>query len=109
VAASAEGKGVLKKKPPAPVYTKISLGLPQLVIWPNSFNATVRVSGKGNYACTLTFQDYYIDFNVAAGSSKTVRVQPTLGVNRTERAAVSCSSSFSTGYTSDWLVLSLQR
>ena len=109
VAASAEGIVVLKKKPPAPVYTKISLGLPQLVIWPNSFNATVRVSGKGNYACTLTFQGYYTDFSVAAGSSKTVRVQPTLGVNRTERAAVSCSSSFSTGYTSDWLVLSLQR
>ena len=109
VAASAEGIVVLKKKPPAPVYTKISLGLPQLVIWPNSFNATVRVSGKGYYACTLTFQDYYIEFSVAAGSSKTVRVQPTFGINAAQRASVSCSSSYSSGYASDWLVLSLQR
>jgi hypothetical protein len=109
VAASAEGTVVLKKKPPAPVYTKITLGLPQLVIWPNSFNATVRVSGKGYYACTLSFQDYYIEFGVAAGSSKTVRVQPTFGINAAQRASVSCSSSVSSGYASDWLVLSLQR
>ena len=109
VAASTEGKVELRKKPPAPVYTNISLGLPSLVIWPNAFNATVRVSGKGNYACTLTFQDYYINFNVAAGSSKTVRVQPTFGINAAQRASVSCSSSVSSGYASDWLILSLQR
>jgi hypothetical protein len=109
VAASAEGTVVLKKKPPAPVYTKITLGLPQLVIWPNSFNATVKVSGKGYYACTLSFQDYYIEFGVAAGSSKTVRVQPTFGINAAQRASVSCNSSVSSGYASDWLVLSLQR
>ena len=109
VAASVDGTVVLKKKPPAPVYTKISLGLPNLVIWPNAFNATVRVSGKGNYSCTLTFQDYFTKFTVAAGSSKTVRVQPTFGINAAQRASVSCSSSFSSGYASDWLVLSLQR
>jgi hypothetical protein len=109
VAASAEGTVVLKKKPPAPVYTKISLGIPTLVIWPNSFNATVRVTGKGNYSCTLTFQDYYLPFSIAAGSSKTVRVQPTLGINMAQRVSVSCSSSYSSGYASDWLVLSLQR
>ena len=109
VGASAEATVELRKKPPAPVYTNISLGLPSLVIWPNSFNATVRVSGKGNYACTLTFQDYYIDFSVAAGSSKTVRVQPTLGINMAQRVAVSCRSSYSSGFASDWLVLSLQR
>ena len=109
VAASVEGTVVLKKKPPAPVYTKISLGIPALVIWPNSFNATVRVTGKGNYSCTLTFQDYYLPFSVAAGSSKTVRVQPTLGINMAQRVSVSCSSSYSSGYASDWLVLSLQR
>ena len=109
VAASVEGTVELRKKPPAPVYTKVSLGLPQLVIWPNSFNATVRVSGKGNYSCTLTFQDYYTTFSVAAGSSKTVRVQPTFGINAAQRASVSCSSSYSSGYASDWLILSLQR
>jgi hypothetical protein len=109
VAASAEGTVVLKKKPPAPVYTKISLGLPQLVIWPNSFNATVRVTGKGTYSCTLTFQDYYSTFSLAAGSSKSVRVQPTFGINAAQRASVSCRSSYSSGYASDWLVLSLQR
>ena len=109
VATSAEGTVVLKKKPPAPVYTKISLGIPALVIWPNSFNATVRVTGKGNYSCTLTFQDYYTTFSVEAGSSKTVRVQPTLGINRAQSAAVSCSSSYSSGFASKWLVLSLQR
>jgi hypothetical protein len=109
VAASADGTVVLKKKPPAPVYTTVSLGIPSLVIWPNSFNATVRVTGKGNYSCTLTFQDYYLPFSVAAGSSKTVRVQPTLGINMAQRVSVSCSSSYSSGYASDWLVLSLQR
>ena len=109
VATSAEGTVVLKKKPPAPVYTNISLGIPALVIWPNAFNATVRVSGKGNYSCTLTFQDYYTTFSVGAGSSKTVRVQPTLGVNRAESASVSCSSSYSSGFARKWLVLSLQR
>ena len=109
VAASVEGTVELRKKPPAPVYTKVSLGLPQLVIWPNSFNATVRVSGKGNYSCTLTFQDYYTTFSVAAGSSKTVRVQPTFGINAAQRASVSCRSSYSSGYASDWLILSLQR
>ena len=109
VAASVDGTVELRKKPPAPVYTNISLGLPSLVIWPNAFNATVRVSGKGNYACTLTFQDYYTNFSVAAGSSKTVRVQPTFGINAAQRASVSCSSSFSSGYASDWLILSLQR
>ena len=109
VAASVEGIVVLKKKPPAPVYTKISLGLPQLVIWPNSFNATVKVSGKGYYACTLKFQDYFTEFGVAAGSSKTVRVQPTFGINAAQSASVSCRSSYSSGYASDWLVLSLQR
>jgi hypothetical protein len=109
VAASADGTVVLKKKPPAPVYTTISLGIPALVIWPNAFNATVRVSGKGNYSCTLTFQDYYTTFSVGAGSSKTVRVQPTLGINRAQSASVSCSSSYSSGFASKWLVLSLQR
>jgi hypothetical protein len=109
VASSAEGSVELRKKPPAPVNTRISLGIPSLVIWPNSFNASVRVTGKGNYACTLTFQDYYIDFSVAAGSSKTVRVQPTLGINMAQRVSVSCRSSYSSGYASDWLVLSLQR
>jgi hypothetical protein len=109
VAASVEGIVVLKKKPPTPVYTKISLGLPQLVIWPNSFNATVKVSGKGYYACTLKFQDYSTEFGVAAGSSKTVRVQPTFGLNAAQSVSVSCSSSYSSGYASDWLVLSLQR
>ena len=109
VAASVDGTVVLKKKPPAPVYTTVSLGIPSLVIWPNSFNATVRVTGKGNYSCTLIFQDYNLPFSVAAGSSKTVRVQPTLGINMAQRVSVSCSSSYSSGYASDWLVLSLQR
>jgi hypothetical protein len=109
VAASTEGTVELRKKPPAPVYTNISLGLPNLVIWPNAFNATVKVSGKGKYACTLTFQDFYTNFSVNAGSSKTVRVQPTFGINAAQRASVSCRSSFSSGYASDWLILSLQR
>ena len=109
VGASAEGTVELKKKPPAPVNTKISLSIPDLVIWPNSFNATVKVSGKGYYACSLYFQDYYVNFNVSAGSSKTIRVQPTLGVNMAQRVYGSCTSSYSTGWFSDWLVLSLQR
>jgi hypothetical protein len=109
VAASAETTIVLKKKPPAPVYTKISLSIPSLVIWPNSFKATVRVSGKGSYECSLYFQSYKTTFYVNSGSSKTVTVEPTEGLNKAQTISGTCTSKYSTGWFSDWLKVSLQR
>jgi len=109
VATSAEGTVVLKKKPPAPVYTKISLSIPSLVIWPNSFKATVKVSGKGRYECSLYFQDFVTTFSVNSGSSKTVTVEPTEGLNKAQTVRGACVSSYSTGWFSDWLKVSLQR
>ena len=109
VAASAETTIVLKKKPPTPVYTKISLSIPSLVIWPNSFKATVRVSGKGSYECNLYFQSYKTTFYVNSGSSKTVTVEPTEGLNKAQTVSGTCTSKYSTGWFSDWLKVSLQR
>jgi hypothetical protein len=109
VAASVEARVELKKKPPAPVTTNISLRIPQMVIWPNSFSATVKVSGKGKYECSIHFQNYETRFYLNAGSSKTLVIQPTEGLNKRLLVYGACWNSLSTGWYSDWIVLSLQR
>ena len=109
--AEVSGTIELRKKPPAPVYTNISLTLPRIVIWPNSFNAKVRVTGKGYYSCRLNFQNFYYDFGVSAGGTATVNVQPTIGVNMAQKVYGSCTGTGNAGttYFDDWLILSLQR
>ena len=110
-AASVSGVIELRKRPPAPVYTNISLSLPKIVIWPNSFTAKISVTGKGYYSCRLNFQSYYIDFGVAAGGSTSVNVQPTLGVNMAQKVYGQCTGTGNAGttYFDDYIILSLQR
>jgi hypothetical protein len=110
-AASVSGVIELRKRPPAPVYTNIYLTLPKIVIWPNSFNVKVRVTGKGYYSCRMNFQNYYVDFGVSAGSTTSVNVQPTLGVNMAQKVYGSCTGTGNAGttYFDDWIIVSLQR
>jgi hypothetical protein len=109
----AEVSGVieLRKRPPAPVYTNITLTMPRVVIWPNSFNVNVRVTGKGYYSCRLNFQNYYYDFGVNAGGTTSVNVQPTIGVNMAQKVYGSCRGTGNAGttYFDDWIIVSLQR
>ena len=110
-AASVSGEIELRKKPPAPVYTNIYLTMPRIVIWPNSFNVKVRVTGKGYYSCRLNFQNLYYDFGVAAGSTTSINVQPTLGVNMAQKIYGSCTGTGNAGttYFDDLIIVSLQR
>jgi hypothetical protein len=109
--ASVSGVIELRKRPPAPVYTNITLSAPNIVYWPNSFSVRVKVTGKGYYSCRLNFQNYYIDFGVAAGRTTSVNVQPTLGVNMAQKIYGSCTGTGNAGttYFDDWVILSLQR
>jgi hypothetical protein len=110
-AASVSGVIELRKRPPAPVYTNIYLTLPKIVIWPNSFNVKVRVTGKGYYSCRLNFQNLFYDFGVAAGSTTSINVQPTLGVNMAQKLYGSCTGTGNAGttYFDDLIIVSLQR
>ena len=110
-AASVSGEIELRKKPPAPVYTNIYLTMPKIVIWPNSFNVKVRVTGKGYYSCRLNFQNLYYDFGVAAGNTTSINVQPTLGVNMAQKIYGSCTGTGNAGttYFDDLIIVSLQR
>ena len=109
--AEVSGTIELRKRPPAPVYTNITLTMPRVVIWPNSFNVNVRVTGKGYYSCRLNFQNYYYDFGVNAGGTTTVNVQPTIGVNMAQKVYGSCRGTGNAGttYFDDWIIVSLQR
>jgi hypothetical protein len=110
-AASVSGVIELRKRPPAPVYTNIYLTLPKIVIWPNSFNVKVRVTGKGYYSCRLNFQNLFYDFGVEAGSTTSINVQPTLGVNMAQKLYGSCTGTGNAGttYFDDLIIVSLQR
>ena len=110
-AAAVAGTIELRKKPPAPVYTNIYLSLPKIVIWPNSFTAKVRVTGKGYYSCRINFQSFYSDFGVSAGGTTTVNIQPTLGINMAQKVYGQCTGTGNAGttYFDDWIILSLQR
>lgn len=77
-------------RPPDPIVTKISVRAPASVTWPNSFNFSLSLTGKGRYSCTAYFQRRYVNFSVYAGNTVQVNVQPTDGVNRSEVLSGSC-------------------
>jgi hypothetical protein len=71
-------------RPPDPITTRISISAPGSVTWPNSFTFRLSLTGKGRYSCVAYFQRRYVNFSVSAGSSTSVTMQPTDGVNRSE-------------------------
>ena len=100
----------VRKRPPAPINTKISISAPRVTVWPKSFNATVSLTGKGSYSCTATFQDYYINFTMSAGSKKQINIQPTYLSESAEFLRGYCTGSAGAGTTffDTWVIVSSQ-
>ena len=101
----------VRKRPPAPIITKVSITAPTVTVWPKSFTANVSLTGKGNYACSIRFQGFSTNFTMSAGTTKKVLIQPTYLSNSAEFLSGSCigPAGAGTSFFDTWVIVSIQK